>query len=108
MNDQMLLELDAKHTGATRALDAAPQWRDRARTAIDELAATGRAFIADDLVALVGLPHGEPGVNRSNAVGAAFLAAKTRGVIRATGNRRPTRRVGMHGRYVTEWIGVGS
>lgn len=81
--------------------NAAPEWRDRALAYLDELAAAGRPFTADDLVERVGLPEtGSP-----NAVGALFGGAARRGLILRAGDTQATRRARHAGR-VSVWVGV--
>lgn len=84
---------------------AVPTWTDRAHRAIDQLAATGRPFTADDITRLIGLPRPDEGVNRNNAVGAVFRAAARRGVIVRVGFTQ-SGRTRSHGRVLAEWQGT--
>lgn len=65
-----------------------PAWAEKVLAVIEAYAAHGRRFTADDLHAVVGEPP------HPNHWGAAFTAAKTRGLIVRDGyqtSRRPTR-----------------
>jgi hypothetical protein len=93
-----------RDVGMALALLGSPTWSEAARVAIDHLAASGRRFTSDDLVALVGLPRpSEP--NRNNAVGAVLSGAARRGVIRRTGDHNATRPL-SHARRLTVWEGT--
>lgn len=96
---------DRAHDGTRLAEDAGrvQEWRVRALEALDQLADSSRPFIADDLVAIVGLP--DKGLNKNNAVGAVIQGAARRGVIVHTGNYRRSARLSGHARVVAEWIG---
>lgn len=83
--------------------DPAWSWRSDALDAIWELAASGRTFTADDVVAVVGLPDFGP--NRNNAVGAVFSSAAKRGWIVSTGVYRKSRRPEAHARVIAVWAG---
>lgn len=77
-----------------------PWWLDGALRAIETLAATGRTFQAYDLVAL-----GVAEPDRPAAWGAAFSAAKAKGLIVRVGyaqSKRPT----VRGSACREWRGV--
>jgi len=79
-----------------------PWWLDGALRAIETLAATGRTFQAYDLVAL-----GVAEPDRPAAWGAAFSAAKAKGLIERVGyarSKRPT----VRGSACAEWRGVAS
>lgn len=101
-----LFDLDAAQRagveGMERAGHRAYDWSARAADHLEYLARTGRAFTADDLTAAVGLPSVGPGQN--NAVGAAFAAARKRGVIVRVGYM-PSKRITGHGRVVAIWQG---
>lgn len=96
-----------RDTKAARALDTPEvrEWKERARKAIDALAAAGRPFTVDAVLEAAGLPKGRVHMNANNAVGALFLAASRQGMIRQTGRRVPTTRRTNNGRYVAEWVG---
>lgn len=97
----------AKAEGMRRTLttDRTWPWRDHAMAVLEELAATGKTFTADDLVARVGLPDDEVGMNRNNAVGAIFSAAAKSGLIVPTGNYIKSRRRTNHSAVLAVWAG---
>jgi hypothetical protein len=61
----------------------------------------GHTFVADDLVAVVGLPDSGPGKN--NVVGAWISAQAKAGRIVWTGEYRKSARVVGHGNRIMEW-----
>lgn len=94
---------EKKSNGQRKALSAADlQWRENAETALAKLIDSGRTFTADDLIDLVGLAN--EGVNRNNIIGALFTSYRKTGMIRSTGNYRPSMRISNHGRILAEWI----
>lgn len=99
--------LAAKDTGTQAALDNAPaEWKDEAYRVIVLLALSGRPFTSEDLTIRVGLPSGEVGTNRNNAVGAVINAAAREGLIKRTGTRRLSQRRASHAAELAEWIGA--
>lgn len=85
------------------ALDAAAQsWRRDAERTIEQLAASGREFVSDDLYKYVGPVMGPS----PNVVGALFSAAARRGIIRRVGYRQ-SERESAAGRVVAVWRGTG-
>lgn len=84
--------------GAQAALDFDPVWADSAREALDELAASGVAFTADDLRDCVGDPES------SGAIGAALRAAAAADLIRHVGYQR-SRRISRHAGVIGVWRG---
>lgn len=90
-----------RDVGARAAENAAHTiWRVAAECAIDELAADGRDFDADDLHDRVGGPPGH-----RNAVGSLFLTAARDGKIRHVGYRQ-SRRPDAHARVIRVWRGA--
>jgi hypothetical protein len=86
--------------GTQKALAAEdPAWREDAERAIEELAASGFAFTAEDVRTRIGSPY-SPG-----AMGAAFLQASRRRLIRRVGFVA-AQRIERHGAVVAQWIGV--
>lgn len=83
------------------AVDAAvdDEWRTRARARLDQLAATGEPFTADDVVREVGIPA------RPNAVGALFLGASRARLIERTGALDLGTRAAQHARRLPVWTG---
>jgi len=77
-----------------------PWWLDGALRAIETLAATGRTFQAYDLLAL-----GVAEPDRPAAWGAAFYAAKAKGLIESVGYA-PSKRPTVRGSACREWRGV--
>lgn len=100
MTTQLELGEALKEQGQARATDAAQEWHDAATTWMFWLI-PGTTFTADDLVLSVGLPN-LSAMNKNNAVGAAFTAARRTGLIRRTGWQQSTRPE-SHGRVVAVW-----
>ena len=99
----MLTEGEARRdTGCARAEDAAdPDYRDRCRETIRQLARWGLPFTADTVVQAVGLPAS----GTHNIIGACIRGAAKLGLIRCvdfTMSRRPGRHAGM----VRVWRGA--
>lgn len=61
----------------------------------------GREFIADDLVAVIGLPDAGPA--RNNVVGAWISAKARQGAVKWTGEFRKSARVIGHGNLLRVW-----
>lgn len=95
-----------KDSGQDQALTAQELWRNEAELAAVALARSREAFTSEDIISLVGLPTGEPGTNRNNAVGALMTALCRQGMIQKTGRRVKARRVSSHAAELTEWIGA--
>lgn len=88
---------DAGMNHAENALDL--RWRAAAQATITQLAATGRAFSADDVRDRVGDPLGSPA-----GIGPLFRAAAKAGEIRQAGwttSKRPE----AHSRPLRTWRG---
>lgn len=77
-------------------------WASLARTAITDLAATGRPFSADHVRDM-----GVPDPDHPNRWGAAFSSARKAGVIRRVGYA-PSTTESRHGGVVTVWQGVAA
>jgi hypothetical protein len=92
--------------GEQRALSAqrAQLWKWRAASWLDMIPA-GREFVADDMIAVIGLP--DQGTNNNNAVGAFFSAASRKGKIEPAMKMRKSERVARHGNRQQVWIKVG-
>lgn len=94
-----------RNEGADRALNADSEalisWRDAAEIALARLAAEGREFSADDVVAEVGPPP----EGRHNALGGLFLAARHSGFIHHVGYRQGSR-PSAHARIQRTWRGA--
>ena len=89
-----------KEFGIAAVSKSTPEdWRESCDKAIAELAATGRAFTADDIRRLVGDPPNHP-----NAMGARFVAAAKAGILRKVGYQSPLR-ASRHASVVAIWRG---
>lgn len=91
--------LALKAQGQAAALAAHPTERARVEAAIRQLAATGKAFSANDARAL----HGATG----GVVGATFTALRKEGVIRAVGDETSSKG-STHGHRIFQWQGVAA
>ena len=90
-----------KELGTGRAdLNADDLWKEQADAAIDQLAATGEPFTADDVRDL-----GVPDPASPKAWGARFLAASRQGRITRVGYV-PSRRPSVHAHPIAQWRGA--
>lgn len=81
-----------RDAGQQLALTAAGgDWKQAAREALRDLAGSGVPFTSEDLTDRVGLPSGDVGSNRNNAVGALMSWAVRSGLIVEVGRTRSTR-----------------
>lgn len=96
-------QLAADGMRQAREAERVETWVQAAGRILEQLAATGRPFTADDLIARVGLP--DVGTNRNNAVGAVVSCAARSGLIVRTGYR-PSERTATRGRVVAVWQGL--
>lgn len=98
-----------KDNGMTLALaaDDITEWKRRFDDAARYLASTGAPFTSEDVTSITGLPR-NTGTNANNAVGAMMNALARKGVIRKTGERKPSRRPSSHGAELTAWRGTSS
>jgi hypothetical protein len=93
-----------KEEGQTKALTGAAAWAERANAWIVKLPA-GTLFSANELVRAVDLPHPDTDTpNRNNAVGALFSSASRRGLMRKTGNYKPSNNSANRGAVVAIWM----
>jgi hypothetical protein len=107
--DQPPLPFDGqerKQHGMDTAAEAVPTWLDMAHAAVRHLAATGNCFTSEDVTALVGLPRGQIGQHRNNAVGAVMAQAARAGIIRRHGYQQSRRPV-SHAAVLSVWQGTG-
>lgn len=95
-----------KRQGMGIAAEALPTWVDLARYVVRQLAATGEQFTSEDVTAVVGLPRGEVGQHRNNAVGAVMSGEARAGVIKRLGYRNSKRAV-SHSAVLSVWVGAG-
>lgn len=96
--------LEAREQGAAQVLASAGDWKDRAYSAIEQLAATRENFCADDVRLLVGDPDAG---QHFNVMGAVFGAARARGLIEFVGYVQSKRVIG-HANRIVAWVGKGS
>lgn len=88
-----------RDAGAQAAFSFDRDWSDAAVEALEELAADGREFTADDVRDRVGEPE-SPG-----ALGAVFRGAAAAEQIKLVGYRR-SRRLSRHAGVIGVWRGV--
>jgi uncharacterized protein (DUF2147 family) len=94
--------LEARDQGTDQALaNAAGDWKERAYAAIEQLAATGEIFCADDVRLLVGDPDAG---QHHNLIGAIFGAARAKNLIEFVGYVQSKRVIG-HGNRIVAWVG---
>jgi len=99
--EQLELGLSLKAKGQAIALKGASDWHERAQK---WLSSAYGDFSADDLIEGIGLPH-DVAMNKNNAVGAAFTAARRTGLIRRVGWTQSRRPEG-HGRVIALWCRI--
>jgi hypothetical protein len=98
MADQLTLGPLLREAG-TRQIDRAyPEWAEKAREGIEELAARRQTFTADDLHDLIGPPP------HPNCTGAAFRKASKDGLIVCVG-LTTSKRAPRHASAQRVWIG---
>jgi hypothetical protein len=85
--------------GGQVGLDFDRAWAEAAAEGLEQLAADGREFTADDLLQLVGQPS-SPG-----AVGGVFKKAANADLIRCVGVTS-SQRISRHGGLQRVWVGV--
>lgn len=90
-----------KQQGIARANEnVSSGWARDFDAAVEHYARLKLPFTSEDVLALVGLPPGNP-----NAVGARMNASARKGLIRRVGIRKG-RRASAHARNISEWVGV--
>lgn len=90
-------------TASLTITQGSESWSEAFDKAVDHLK-QGR-FTSEDVVDMVGLPSGDKGQHRNNAVGAKMRGLHSRKVIRKTGRRVRTTRKTSHSTEITEWTG---
>lgn len=100
MAHQLTLEgMTLKAQGCADAIQALPEWSERARETALRLAEKQATITSEDVTDVVGLPR-LPRANRNNAVGAVFVGLKDRlyrvGFV-------PARNPQAHGRLIAKW-----
>lgn len=105
--EQLGLELGEAHKvqGQSYALAGAPEWRHRAERRVLVLAVTRRPFTSEQVTSEVGLPTGEVGMNKNNAVGALMAECARRGWIRRVGYDK-AHRASQHAAVLAVWEGT--
>jgi hypothetical protein len=109
MDEQPPLPFDGeqlKALGMHMAANAVPTWLDQAHAAVRYLAATGCWFTSEDVTQIVGLPRGDVGQHRNNAVGAVMSAEARAGTIVRVGYEKSKRPV-SHAAVLSRWVGAG-
>jgi hypothetical protein len=98
---EAILGAARKQAGMARADEHADaEWKARVDEAIEDLAATGERFTAEDVRAIAGDPPDHP-----NAMGARFNAAARRRLIRKVGYQL-SNRASLHRHPIAVWEGV--
>ena len=97
-----------KREGMARALAAAAAaaWRADAQIVLRNLALAGEPFTSETIIEQIGLPSGQVGQHRNNAMGGLLSGAARRGQIRAVGWTY-ARRATSHAEKLTLWKGTG-
>jgi hypothetical protein len=95
-----------KAEGMETALTIHKDWQDSFREVVRELAQIPSGFTSEDVIDKVGLPSGDIGLHRNNAVGAMMSGMAANKTIKKTGNHVSSKRSPSHGAELTEWIGV--
>jgi hypothetical protein len=83
------------------ALDLASDWKHFADKWFRGIY-SGTKFTSEDITEAVGLPAGEEGMNRNNAVGAYMRALSSAGLVKKVG-MVSSRRAVSHGAALIEW-----
>lgn len=98
----------ARDAGQQQALerDDIAVWREEFRLAVYRMAtASPTPFTSEDVLETVGLPRGEIGQHRNNAVGALMAGMARKGVIRRFGYTQSTR-PSSHAAVLSQWVGA--
>lgn len=103
INDVDRREDNKRHGMKQAESNANEQWRQAAINAIDVLAASGKAFTSDTVIAFTEAQ----GLHTHNlsALGPLFRRASNRAIIGKTGRVVPSTRPSNH-RDLTEWVGI--
>jgi hypothetical protein len=93
-----------KNEGMSKALSklSVTEWQDRVKAWTWRLNA-GHLFTSEDVTEEFGLPTGEVGTNKNNAVGAIMNAIAKKGVIRNTGDYVKSSRPSSHSAVIAVW-----
>lgn len=95
-----------KLRGMEQALRKYHLWKEDFAEAAREYAEAGIPFTSEDVLDVVGLPSGETGQHKNNAVGAMMYGLARRGLIKKTGRHVQSRRAHSHAAELTQWIGA--
>lgn len=89
-----------------QAIDASPRsWKEQFVAEVELWAKVGLPFTSEDITEEIGLPDGNVGLHRNNAVGAMMNAMAKRGVIEKTGKHVSSKNPESHGAELTQWVG---
>jgi len=105
MTDDAQMSLFGKDAGMALALtkDGIEGWKDAFRDWVEALP-PGAAVTSEDILAAVGLPTGEVGMNANNAVGAMVNGLARRGILRKSATRVRSRRRSSHAAELVLWV----
>lgn len=95
-----------KAAGMDVALTVHKDWQESFRETVKAFAQIPRGFTSEDVIDKIGLPTGETGLHKNNAVGAMMSGMAANKTIKKTGNHVPSKRSSSHGAELTEWVGV--
>lgn len=99
--------MGTRHTSNNCWVDIEYQtWRDEFLAAGERLADRGHPFTSEDIVAVVGLPTGEVGQNKNNAIGSLMGALARRKVVVKTGRTVTASRAASHNARLSQWVGA--
>lgn len=96
---------DARDAGQAQATAARPTWAQQAQAWI-VAQPVGSRFTSEDVTHAVGLPSGDVGQHRNNAVGAVMRAAAKAGHVRRVGYVESTR-TRSHAAVLSRWERCG-
>lgn len=106
-NGDLLVGRKLRDEGMAKAEQATrEQYRSEFYATVERLAATGEPFTSEDVINLIGLPSGSPGLHRNNAVGALMQGCARRKIIVRHGDTTQSRRALSHAAELTYWIGA--
>ena len=92
-----------KEEGMDLALSNADySWKEEFRDVVLGLL-DGKEFTSEDVIEVVGLPNGGPGLHKNNAVGAVMAGLAKQGHIAKTGRHVSSRTKSSHAAELTVW-----
>jgi len=80
-----------------------PKWKELAVKSVETLASSGKAFTSDDVWQYL---DGLATTPQPKAIGAVFLSAYRKGLIKPNGEFWQSKRPQAHGRRLMVWTGV--